>query len=265
MAHDIYSNTSGILHPEHADYCMAWKGIINPKSQPMTVIYSAMGPDIITPLLLFDPEHIIGIDCKRFDAGLFKGFLDYNISGDGHLLERISWRKDKGYWDDDSISRHGLEKCLAQEMSFLGIGSGNISFSWEDKHPSIIFDWAYPGLQPKKRRLTMIRSYAAGFLERSNRGMEAEAFYQKSRNRHYEAPSRDVFMMQDVRRILKKPGYVLLGEPDAQGIEMNFVKDQREMSLMPCKPMDAGANVAFDISARLPAEYGWKLEGFIVY
>jgi|GEM_PF-4270395 len=51
LAETLPSVKNGFLSREQAAYCMGWKDIVNPQSDPQTILYNAMGPDIVTPLL----------------------------------------------------------------------------------------------------------------------------------------------------------------------------------------------------------------------
>jgi hypothetical protein len=150
---------NGLIEPLHADYSMAHRRLLNPKGKPCTVMHGTPGPDLLTPLLAFDPKKVICIE--KMHADVFK--ITRNLSqwraespSYGETLKRnfsyaLSERRQSCFWDIANIKGF-LPDSLTVELFLLGVDPRRTSFfNPRDGSYELSFPWAYPGEKEKKR------------------------------------------------------------------------------------------------------------------
>lgn len=185
-----------LMLPQQIEYCLAWHDLIGDRRK---VLYSAMGPDISTVLLVTNAEKIIGID----ENGLYVASLEDKVESFWDVISTpkvypkweptvaewikfngdLQHRKMKGYWDEAIISRWETSKLLVLELKELGVNKNDIAINGDRNglFCKIKFNWAYPGEKSKKRELIYLRGYIDEVLATSREKYvkNLDCYYQK--------------------------------------------------------------------------------------
>lgn len=185
--------SSGLIPSEYSDYLMAFKKQINPKSDDLSLLYGAMGPDLITGLLLTNATSIWGIDFEDLDSlkiqkylahwndlenvGLlpphdkFKYFSDkfpnfeqksvdqksdiYEVN----YIKTFDHRRNYCYWDIQAMHVWGINRLLVAELKMMGVDPSTVQINSAFKEGlEMSFLWAFPGENLKLRTVRIIRS-----------------------------------------------------------------------------------------------------------
>jgi len=152
---------NGHMVERQAAYCVAHKMLINPDSKPFTGVYGAAGPDLTTPLLMFDPSEVIAVDLRRVVATKFAHHMrrwKRTIPGGSAASSssRISDRCGLNYWREEVFIKYA-EELIVTELKMLGVDKNKVRYGLNrDNDIEIEFPWAYPGNKPRMRKFTYI-------------------------------------------------------------------------------------------------------------
>jgi hypothetical protein len=219
-----------ILSTDHANYCLAVKKQINPKSEDFKLVYGASGPDLSVPLLSSNATEILcleknKLDLNKLNEAFSKGSkalystryfpldlhcgLGYSPDRPQVFLESaLEARAKNGYWLASNINNLGFERCLLIELDKLGIDFQEIKISSDnDGLISIGFPWAFPGEVKKMRKISFKTAQLPEVLD-SIDFSKVNAYLQKS---GMTAQNKKV-MRASVANILKsaKPGFFVM-------------------------------------------------------
>lgn len=75
LAEVIPAVQNGFITKEQVAYCLGWKDLVNPNSEPQVVLYNAMGPDVGTVLLATNASIVYGLDARPPSTDKTKYFL----------------------------------------------------------------------------------------------------------------------------------------------------------------------------------------------
>lgn len=198
---------NGLLRKEHVEYSMAWQKLIGPRQK---VIYNDIGGDASTPLFFSNPTEIISTGRNPFNefsrdyitkywdfidelpiphAGAFGyKFGEFNAQNYKPPLEDqrtfrkdLSDRKNRGYWNRNRTSNLlGEDRVLLIELKKLGVKKDDIRIVMhKDNSTDIIFDWAFPGEETKKRKIVYVPKSLDKALGNTALLENCDCYYQK--------------------------------------------------------------------------------------
>ena len=156
----------GFMQAEQAAYFMAWKQEANQDSRPFTLLYPAMGPDLISALLTTDATRIVAVDTVVNDPDLMRGLMnnwddidDATWGADVYpavqgIHERAYGARELfGYYPVDAVHKIGIERMLATELKRCGVIMQLEDVQGDYQRSEMTFSFAWPGQEPKQRVL----------------------------------------------------------------------------------------------------------------
>jgi hypothetical protein len=238
-----------------------------------TVLHYASGPDIATPLLMFDPARVICVDQTRF---YFRRFMEaLEKSSDrltlvyGAFLPRdrrampkeiaeniLDIRREECYWDGD-VARENLETLTAYELFKLGVDKRSIKPAINAYgNVEIKFVWGYPGEDPKPRAFTFIKANAV-LKTRYPRELndvlrnQVDYFYMKASERVLNVFGK---VLPEISGAVKRGAIIGCGDiPVASGALNNI-----DVRLGESFKRGAGVNGEYERLFKCPS-YGWEV------
>ncbi|MCW1930330.1 MAG: hypothetical protein KIH62_003360 [Candidatus Kerfeldbacteria bacterium] len=161
-----------LLSSIEAAYYLGWRDVVNPEGKPKTVLYSHMGPDIVTPLLATDATEIIGVDPTVWNDDEIEGVN--NLSWRDHQMPQsfIELRRNKGFYAAPDNRQRALMVC--NELVRLGAAPEDVCAArMNEDGVEIVF--SYGG---KKRRIVYYEE-SWDFFQK-DRDIPFDIFYQKA-------------------------------------------------------------------------------------
>lgn len=285
---------NGLQTLEQSAYNLAWNEVINQhRKLNGPVIYSAIGPDLITVLQVTNAQEIFGLDYENTpNRQTLENYINewdeiksvpktpwwdsakerYKIRET--LVDNINHRRKTGYWDVGIIHIWGIEKCILMELKRMGIDRNTISLSEDNGHTILEFDWNFPGKNSQRRKVT----YIEGRMKHAYDGKigiaipGVDCFYQKAAERYSS--------YWDMRELLKnlppyinKGGVILLGRPcnsfeEQDSLErfnrkvLNSFSLEDTFIVLKLEPIYDLMMSKLNSDKVTPDTYGWQLSGF---
>ena len=230
---DLRPAKAGLLHPLYVAHDMAVKSVVNPHSQPKKALYKGAGADVSNFLLSTNATEADFVsdygqvtieelgslsDIRPDDAEFKRNYRDYSDTKYYYGFGVIG--KDQNNRPSLLSSSFGNARALAIELHAMGVDLKSVRIFKDARgYPSIAFDWAYLGDQPKTRMIH--------FLDVSNyhRALRHNSPYDFYYRRAGLAIAKLDYIEQQIRRIYKwiKPGGFLITDDVAKGSAEEYV------------------------------------------
>lgn len=289
---------NGLLQHAHVSYCMAWKRRVNAHSRPITVLHTSCGPDLSTVLLATNANRIIAVDRSVptvYGLNLFLSHwhtidTDPTIAFDEARKKGMKWdqdpdammqmllppfkrmlkvRRERGFWNDTDIMGSFVDRLTVIELKKMGVQLSGIQVHPSESDPAppqplgetqLIFDWAYPGEEPRPRTIDYVRSHIASLFSGAlgSHIPPVDGLYQKARNGD---SSRDRALVRDAQSLILAGGFILMGGSSHIGTQQGL--NEPPDALQELGPEFQTVQLE-DIYNRLMGTvdpYGWKLYG----
>lgn len=133
-----------LMKPEQAQHFLHVHDYVGNRH---TVLYNAMGPDVVTPLLIANPQQVIGIDIEPF----FSAQVRHDHGIDVELVKQE--RYEHGYWNEDKIKRFGIGSLMSKELEAMAVAKNEVVLL----EGGIFFPWKHPDDNAPKDRTLMYR------------------------------------------------------------------------------------------------------------
>lgn len=290
---------NGFIFPEQAAYCIGWKDIVNPTSETQTILYNAMGPDVLTPLLTANAKTVYGVDLRspepektrrylaawdRVDTDALtlapdKEYFRVELEQDGieptdenvqqALTKTISLRSVRGYWDIGEMDDWSIERCLMIELKKMRVDPTTIHISEVNGLVQLSFPWAYPGEQPKQRTVQYVADMTYDIIAnpQAYHLQPLQGYYEKAMEIFNRDADGQVNDLRDIARYIQPQGFVLIGRGRGIAQEEQILEQSNRQALGTAfTPIDIGQEYKvmmhqqFGKSQR-NSRYGWDLYG----
>lgn len=298
LAETVPAVQNGFITKEQTAYCLGWKDLVNPNSEPQTVLYNAMGPDAGTVLLTTNATSVYGVDFDPPSLDKTKSYLavwnevdtdpislppedetyidKYRDEGittptdetaARELQQTLRLRAERGYWDQAEMATWSIDRCLMIELKKLGINPNDIQVNSADGQVQLDFPWAFPGEEPKPRRITYIKGMTYDIIDNPEKYSlpQLDGYYEKSvENGRWVGMNKND--LQDAQKFIKPGGYVLIGRGHGDDAEERKLEEANRAALgVEFKPLNIDERYKKIVHQRLQDEraskYGWDLYG----
>lgn len=289
---------NGFITKEQVAYCLGWKDLVNPNSEPQAVLYNAIGPDVGTVLLSTNATSVYGVDAQPPSIDRTRHFLsewdkvDTDVvslppkdnsyidryhnegikiptpeSAARELQKTLRLRAERGFWDVGEMITWSIDRCLIIELKKLGINQSDIQVNSADGQIQLDFPWAYPGEEPKLRRVTYIKGMTYDIIDNPEKYNlpQLDGYYEKSveAGRWAGMNKND---LQDMKKFIKPEGYALIGRGLGDDAEERKLEEANMAALgTEFKPLSIDKGYKEIVHQRLQDEraskYGWDLYG----
>lgn len=286
---------SGFISKEQATYCMGWKDIVNPQSEPKVVLYNAMGPDVSTILLATNADTVYGVDFQPPQVTKLMYYLDhwdevdtdatslppesdyyldkYHLTSqteeiaNRELQRTLQLRNKRGYWDVAEMLTWSIDRCLVIELKKLGVDPKTIQVTEVQGKVQLEFFWAFPGEEPKQRKILYLAGTTYDIIDNPH-GFNLpslDGYYEKSMeiNRWADMVKND---LGEMRHFIKPGGFVLIGRSHGTENEERELEEANRAALgSDFEPIFIDDEYKQMMDAALTSEYaskyGWDLYG----
>lgn len=212
-----------LLEPEHIAYCMSWKDKLNPSSNAFSLFYPGIGADLITPLLSTNATEITGVNNTYLNPSLFQQAINLKDSLTDSTREVHEWRKESGFWHYRAVEIMGLEFLICSELKMLGLSASDIKWELKDNHLEINFNWAYPGEEPKPRKINIhfCQNFTGSFKTIKDIDKEYNCYFIKSPGADGNEIVAGYLVQKAFLDNLKTGGCTMLSPPDSNNSTKN--------------------------------------------
>lgn len=163
---DIPAVRNGLMDAREASYYMDYRELINPGAEPLVGISGANGAAVASVLLPADPTEVFCVDIKEVKANKLRDYVSKMIDLDVRETRKIlpcreeenptNFRFSCNTWHVADFKKY-REALIILELKMMGIDLTGIRVeSGVFGEPTLMFMWAYPGMQPKMRALTYL-------------------------------------------------------------------------------------------------------------
>jgi hypothetical protein len=269
---------------------LGWNSVIE-DLEHSSVIYSGIGPDLITVLRVTDATTIHGLDFFPPVHTVLQFYIsnwdkvdtdpisltppdNYHTLEDTfgkkpnesdllrYFQEMLEKSKKRGYWDVSEMATYDISRCIAIELKRMGVDPRSITISTpQEDTTQLEFKW-----ESKKRTVIYYKGSILDVYDSKFRLPTVDCYYQKSNEGNTKLWNN--LILKDLPKYLNKNGVILLGRPFGGKRQRRRQHNRDVQSLgkdfLPLKISAKYAELMKTVSTKQEnaIRYGWELYGF---